>query len=390
MIATIGLGIFLYLLLRLLLPLQVARSWRVVFAVLLLLLCSKFYWLGWLGGSFFNPELPRWVLIASAWVSAWLLLLLFACLLIDVLIVLRWLCGLLLRAWGCGRALARWRFGMHRVGKCSALLLATAVLAAWGCYEGLRCPDVKEKKLLHEDVAVQHQGLRVVLLSDLHLSALQRAAQVKQIVARVNALRPDLVLISGDLADGSVQLRMPAVRELAHLSAKYGVWVSPGNHEYYSGYAEWRKTWQQLGFGWLENANAKINIKGADLVLAGVSDPQAARVNLPGPRVAAALKGVKDSHFCMVMAHQPRVVRDLLGSSADVVFSGHTHGGMMWGVDYLTAKANAGLVRGWYHLQHGNGKTLRSYVSSGTHQWAGFVCRLGVPAEITLFELARP
>jgi len=389
MIATIGLGIFLYLLLRLLLPLQVARAWRMVYAVLLLVLCSKFYWLGWLGGSFFNPELPRVVLIASAWASAWLLLLLFACLLVDILIVARLVLGLLLVRWRCGRDLRLWRFGMHRPGKCAALLLSTALLAAYGCYEGLRCPDVKQLQLVHGDIAPQHQGVRVVLLSDLHLSALQQAAQVAAIVERVNALQADVVLVSGDLADGSVELRREAIKALGLLRAKHGVWVTPGNHEYYSGYLQWRNTWQQLGFNWLENTNVKLRINGADLRLAGVSDPQAARINLAGPRVSAALKGVAEREFCMVMAHQPRVIRGFLGSSADVVFSGHTHGGMMWGVDYLTAKANAGLVRGWYALHDINGKRLLAYVSAGTHQWAGFVCRLGVPAEITLFTLSR-
>ncbi|HAK91344.1 MAG TPA: metallophosphoesterase, partial [Massilia timonae] len=82
--------------------------------------------------------------------------------------------------------------------------------------------------------------------------------------------------------------------------------------------------------------------------------------------------------------HQPIGVAANAESGIDVQLSGHTHGGMIRGVDQVVKRANGGYVSGSYRV-----KGMQLYVSNGTGLWNGFPIRLGVPAEITEFVL-RP
>ena len=86
----------------------------------------------------------------------------------------------------------------------------------------------------------------------------------------------------------------------------------------------------------------------------------------------------------LLLAHQPKPAAEAAKSGVALQVSGHTHGGMIVGIDRLVARFNAGFVAGSYRV--GN---LRLYVSRGSGIWNGFPIRLGVPSEITLLRLKR-
>lgn len=220
-------------------------------------------------------------------------------------------------------------------------------------------------------------GLRVVQLTDLHLGPTLGRDFLEDVVARVNALKPDLIAITGDLVDGSVEQLRRAVEPLARLDAPQGVFFVTGNHEYYSGADEWIAHLRRLGVRVLRNERVAIGRGGESFDLAGIDDHHGGRM-LPhhGPDLARATAGRDSSRELLLLAHQPLAIFDAARLGVGLQLSGHTHGGQIWPMGYLVRLQQpyiAGLIR------HGG---TQLYISEGTGFW-GPPIRLGTRSEIT-------
>src|SRR5690606_36151833 len=108
------------------------------------------------------------------------------------------------------------------------------------------------------------------------------------IIEAVTTLAPDLLVLTGDLVDGSVDDLHGDVSPLAYLRARDGVFCVTGNHEYYSGVEAWCDRFRELGMTVLNNEHALIERADARLLLAGVTDIRAGRSH-PGHRSDPAL-----------------------------------------------------------------------------------------------------
>jgi predicted MPP superfamily phosphohydrolase len=264
------------------------------------------------------------------------------------------------------------------------LLLATVSI-----YNGLKPPRVLERELPVAGLPAEMAGLRVAVLSDLHASPAKGAWRTERIVADLMAAKPDMIVLPGDMVDGELEVTGPEVAALAKLSAPHGVWLAPGNHEYYHGYVRWMAHFRALGLGVLENQSALLDINGKRLAVSGIGDPAALRASsyMRGglaPDLPAVLAAAKGNDFHLLLAHQPKLTREVAASGqVDLQISGHTHGGHIVGFDrWVVAPANHGFVRGAYQV---NGMQL--FVSSGAGQWDGFTARLGVPSAIEILTL---
>jgi len=223
-------------------------------------------------------------------------------------------------------------------------------------------------------------GYRIVQLTDVHVGPTIGRAFIEEIVARVNALAPDLVAITGDLVDGSVSELAHHVEPLGRLRAKDGVFFVTGNHEYYSGVDEWLGHLATLGIRTLRNE--RLAIRGAEgFDLCGVDDAHAHQYG-HGHRmdVARALAGRDDSRACVLLAHQPKAIYKAAELGACLQLSGHTHAGQIFPFTYFV-KLDQPHVRGL----ESRGET-QIYVSEGTGYW-GPPMRLGTYAEISVIEL---
>ena len=105
---------------------------------------------------------------------------------------------------------------------------------------------------------------------------------MERVVARVNELQPDLIVFTGDLADGTVEQLGPHTAALARLTAPLGVYFCTGNHEYYSGVESWTGEARRLGFDVLINEGRQIDFGGGRIALAGTTDFSAGEM-VPGP-----------------------------------------------------------------------------------------------------------
>ena len=134
----------------------------------------------------------------------------------------------------------------------------------------------------------------------------------------------------------------------------------------------------------LSNSHAVIERGTARLVIAGVPDRSAGRNGFPGPDLEAALSGAPEAAPVILLDHQPMQARQAADAGVALQLSGHTHGGMIRGMDRLLARANNGFVSGLYQVG-----AMQLYVNNGTALWPGFALRLGRPAELTRITLRQ-
>lgn len=264
-----------------------------------------------------------------------------------------------------------------------SLLAATGGLSATGLYMARKTPDVLPVDVpvpgLHPDL----DGLRIIQLSDLHIGPTVKRGWVEKIADRASEFDADIIAITGDLVDGSVDRLTHDAAPLARLRAPLGQYFVTGNHEYYSGVFPWLAEVERLGFRPLINEHLTVKRGQATLAVAGVTDYRAAsRVPGHATNPQAALAGTDHADYRLMLAHQPKSVYGCVAHGADLILSGHTHGGQYW--PYTEAIH-------WFQpyiagLYDHEGKYI--YVSRGTGYW-GPPIRLGSSSEITLLTLRR-
>jgi uncharacterized protein len=355
---------------RFLWPLQLPIPVKCVATVILFAASQYHYWSQLSSGSVFSPEFPRPVVILFNWAFGTIILLAPMQLLLDV----GTLMAMLVHGGGVGVPDGV-RYGLGTVA---------ALLAAAGVRQALRVPPLKDIEIGIRGLAPQFDGYTLLQLSDLHISRLFTAKWTRAVVERANGLGANLIVVTGDLIDGSLAARRADVEPLRDLRAADGVYVIPGNHEYFFSYRAWMAHYAEMGMRALENDHVVLVRGGGRLVLAGVTDLSAAHTGHPAPDLAAALNGAPKGVPIILLDHQPRAARQAAALGVALQLSGHTHGGMIIGLDRLAARANAGYVSGRYDV---DGMTL--YVNNGTALWPGFALRLGRPSELTRITL-RP
>ena len=225
-------------------------------------------------------------------------------------------------------------------------------------------------------------GFSIAQITDVHVSTTIRRPYVERIVDAVNALKPDLIALTGDFVDGPVQELAPHTAPLARLNAPHGAFFVTGNHEYYSGANAWITEFKRLGLRVLLNEHAVITHNGAPLVIAGVTDYNAHHFH-PTQRSdpAAALAGAPaNAGAKILLAHQPRSAIAAAAAGFDLQLSGHTHGGQFWPWN-LFVRFQQPFTAGLHRLN-----ALWVYVSRGTGYW-GIPNRFGAPSEITRLRL---
>lgn len=224
-------------------------------------------------------------------------------------------------------------------------------------------------------------GTRVVQLSDVHIGPTIGRDFLERVVAQVNALEPDVVAITGDLVDGSVERLREHVAPLASLKAKYGVYFVTGNHEYYSGVSEWLDELGRLGIRVLRNERVSVGEGDASFDLAGVDDWTSKRMQPGhGHDLRRALAGRDPTRELVLLAHQPKCAAEAAELGVGLQLSGHTHGGQIFPWNFLV-RLQQPFIAGLHRLQD-----TWVYVNRGTGYW-GPPMRLGIPAEITCLEL---
>ena len=254
-------------------------------------------------------------------------------------------------------------------------------------------------------------GMKLVQLSDIHMSGYMPRTQVRRAIEMANELGADLAVVTGDFITGANDPLEECVEEIRRLSAPLGIYACNGNHEIYA-QAEDRaqELFARQGMKLLRHQNALIGLRGAQLNLIGV-DYQ--RERTPGGRRVQTLQGVeqlirKDMPN-ILLSHNPNSFNRAAEAGIELSLAGHTHGGQIQ-VEILDhrlspARFITDYVAGLYlrplftpsrtvasqkflHASTLQGPHAAIYVNRGLGT-VGAPVRLGVPPEISLLTLRR-
>lgn len=359
-----------YVVARTLLPLPWADGIKLTVALVLFVGSQSHLWSRLSSGSVFSPEFPRPLIIVLNWLFGGIAVLAVFQIALDAVRLVATIAGI-------GGA-APWVEARY------AIAGMAFVLAAIGVWQAIGVPRLRKVSIAIRDLPEALEGYALVHLTDLHISRLFPANWTHAVVEATNRLEPDLIVVTGDVIDGSVENRRAGVEPLRDLRGRDGVFFSPGNHEYLSGYDAWMAHLASLGMRVLANAHAVIERGDDALVVAGLTDPSARGVGKPLPDLGKAIDGALPSTPIVLLDHEPGQARDAADHGVALQLSGHTHGGMIVGLDRLVALGNGGFVSGHYAVGD-----MALYVNNGTGIWPGFALRLGRPSELTLITLHR-
>ena len=221
-------------------------------------------------------------------------------------------------------------------------------------------------------------------LSDIHVGPTIKRPFVQKIVDTVSELDPDLIALTGDLADGSVSVLEKDVAPLGQMKSRHGNFFVTGNHDYYSGVDQWLIKIKNLGFRPLLNEHHLITHQGGSLVVAGVTDisnTSASDKKQHKSDPEAAFRFAPTSDVRILLAHQPKTAECAHHVDFHLQLSGHTHGGQFVPWKYLIPLQQP-FVAGLHRLK----KNSWIYVSRGAGYW-GPPIRLRAPSEISLITL---
>lgn len=275
---------------------------------------------------------------------------------------------------------ANWTFNPKNISvldKANLFIFVFALLVSfYALHEGTKAPNIVDVSIESSKIS---KDVSLVQLTDLHITRSISVESIQNLVKRVNALKPDIIVITGDVIDDKVDALEPQMAALKKLKSKHGVYVSFGNHELYNGIASWQKKFNEMGFTLLFNHG--LEIPGTNIYLAGIPDSHTARMStFLNVNFYKALKGSNRAQYKILLSHTPDFVDYLSHEIINLQLSGHTHGGQIFPFHLLVKKANNYLA-GLYDV-----RGLKLYVSRGVGYW-GPAMRLFAPSEITLITL---
>jgi len=263
---------------------------------------------------------------------------------------------------------------------------AGVALSSYGIWSAYRLPQLTRRTLWFPDLPPGLDGLTLLHLSDLHAGVHLGEDKMQEIVAQANALRPDLIVQTGDMIDISPSYIPAYVRAFRELRPPLGVVTVLGNHDRYTGESEVIRGCRDAGQVFVQNGCHVIERGGATLALLGIDDPHNWTADDPQTRdVDAALAAAPPGAFRVLLAHRPGAWDSAAPRGIPLTLAGHIHGGQFylpligWSAGRLITKYVMG------HFQRG---ASQLYVSRGIGV-VGVPIRVFAPPEIELFELRR-
>ena len=362
---------------QLLLPLKINKYYKLALILPIMVAAFKPEIIFFFGGdNYFAPDLPGWVILTAAWFYG-IVFFSFFLLLIPAAATLA------VRVYCFFRKTAYPEKLRKLTNAANAVLLIVAVLlCSFAMYNALRAPAVKEVELAFPDLPAAAENYRMTVLADLHIDNTSTPETLRALVKQANALQSNIIVILGDVVDGTVARQGETVKVLSELTAPDGVYGIMGNHEYFSGKG-WAEFLSKCNIKMLLNGNVQVKEK---FHLAGITDPAAKRLKGQAqmPDLDKALKGIGKGDFTVLLAHRPGHGGQAAAKGVQLQLSGHTHGGMIWGFDQLVGRFNENFISGAYKV-----KAMQLYVSNGSAIWKGFPYRLGHDSEITVIVFKK-
>lgn len=263
------------------------------------------------------------------------------------------------------------------------LALAPYALSLYGTLFGARVLRRERVTVPVAGLPEGWRGARIVQLSDLHSGRHVTQQRLRGIARRAAKLRPDILVVTGDIVHNSPAFARQAAEAIASIPAKYGVFACLGNHDFWAGADAVDRELQRAGVTVLRNRGVLLERGGDKLWLCGADDPWGGHCD-----IAAALRGRPEGAATVLLSHQPNTWRRAQQLGVPLQLSGHTHGGqlaLLWLHRSLSlARLVTPFVAGLYRAGE-----CYLYVNRGAGTVMPMV-RIGARPEVTELTLAAP
>ncbi len=291
----------------------------------------------------------------------------------------------------------------------SEFLMKTAVVAGavpavamtWGIISGAHDYRIRRVKLSIKNLPKAFKGMTIAQVSDIHSGSFFNKTAVKGGVEMLMKEKPDIAFFTGDLVNSRAEEVKDYMDIFDKIKAPLGVFSTFGNHDY-GDYVQWEteaakrqnlkdlaKAHKVLGYDLLMDENRTIELGGEKLSIIGVQNISGQNRFRTYGDLSKAVKGTEDSSVKLLLSHDPTHWDKEVNTKfkdIDVMFSGHTHGTQFGitiaGVTYSPAQW---AYKQWAGLYEQNDQKL--YINRG-YGYLGYPGRIGMPPEITIFELA--
>lgn len=234
-------------------------------------------------------------------------------------------------------------------------------------------------------------GATIAHVSDMHVGRFTTGGVLRRMTAAVNDLHADIVLLTGDLINSSLDELPEAVATVRQFSAPGGVYTIEGNHDLFNGREEFEQRVRASGLSLLVNETAEIKLRGHPVSLLGLrwggpgiygARPRSTEEGIRAS-LAELLVGRNPDAFPILLAHHPHAFDGAVDAGIPLTLAGHTHGGQLM----LNEETGFGpmMFRYWSGLYTRGDSHL--VVSNGVGNW--FPLRTSAPAEIIQITLRR-
>lgn len=254
-------------------------------------------------------------------------------------------------------------------------LFITCILLGYGYYRYTH-PEVNIVSLQINKIVEGKKQLRIALVSDVHLGNGTTKSRLKQYTRIINEQHPDLILLAGDLIDNNIEPvkteRMG--EELSEWNASLGIYMVPGNHEYFAGIEKCKQfVCEKTPFVWMQDTTIRL-ANGIQII--GRDD----RTNMRRQTLSSLTGSIDVTSPIILIDHQPYHLEEAEKCGIDLQVSGHTHHGQIWPLSLLTDHL--------FEVSHGYRQKGKShfYVSSGLSLW-GPPFRIGTTSELVIMDL---
>jgi len=271
----------------------------------------------------------------------------------------------------------------------SALLLPVGGCALYGTYVGSKRLKIEEQTLYFHDLPGAMDGLSIVQISDLHAGVFMESWELVPYIERVNDLKPDIVVITGDIISWGAHYIEPVAEVLGHIRSNQGVYAIMGNHDFYGDIEALCESLEKSGITVLRNKWEKIDFfsEASPLYLIGVDDVWATRYfKKRNISLRDIISGIPERSFKLLLSHNPILFDEAVAHGIHLTLSGHTHAGQI--IFPFPQAHGYSFARLFYKRDYGlyrNGDSLL-YINRGLGV-IGPPLRINCPREITRIVL---
>jgi predicted MPP superfamily phosphohydrolase len=242
------------------------------------------------------------------------------------------------------------------------VLSVVVVLIVMGGHINTLFPRIRQLDITIDKKAHEIEQLNLVVVSDIHLGTVIQNNRLEKIVSTINGLKPDLVLLPGDIVDEDVApvMEQGMAKTFQKIQSRFGVYAITGNHEYFSGVKEAVNYLEQGKIKVLQDQYLKIEDV---LYLIGRKDLMAVRMADGRKSLEEIMQNVDRTLPLILMDHQPYGLNVAKNNGIDLQLSGHTHHGQLFPFHYITKMV---YELSWGYLRRGD---THYYVSCGVGTW---------------------